>query len=120
LGQRGRQFHNSPRAQSCLATPLRHTAPLLCSPLAASPIPQLVNTSSVYSSVYHFTELLQSTCAIGGSFLRVWATSTITWKDRSPGAEDEDALRRSCFLCHQSWLLEQSPFCYSSCWLSGL
>src|SRR6218665_32450 len=29
--------------------------------------------------------------------------------------EDEDALRRSCFLCRRSSILEQSPSCYSSC-----
>jgi len=34
--------------------------------------------------------------------------------------EDEDALWRSCFLFRRSSMLEQSPFCYSSCWLSGL
>ena len=54
------------------------------------------------------------------SFLCVRATTAITWADWSKCAEDEDALRRSCVLGCRSSMLEQSPACYSFCWLSGL
>src|SRR6218665_934723 len=75
------------------------------------------STSSVYSSFYHFTELFQSTCAIVALGLIPPRLGYVYDHLRRPisGCEDEDALRRSCFLCRRSSVLEQSPSCYSSC-----
>src|SRR6218665_1308887 len=100
---------------------LCHTTPPLCSPLAASPIPQRVQALSTrFSITSRSCSRVPARLLHWDSFLRVWATSTITREDRSPGAEDEDARRGSCFLCRRSSMLEQSPSCYSSCLLSGL
>src|SRR6218665_2510750 len=70
------------------------------------------STSSVYSSFYHFTKLLQSTCAIAALGL---IPLRLGYVYDHLSAEDEDALWRSCFLCRRSSVLEQSPSCYLSC-----
>src|SRR6218665_3158392 len=94
----------------------RHTAPPRCSPLAASPIPHRVQALSTRLPVTSRScSRVPARLLHWDSFLRVWATSTITREDQSSGAEDEDALRRSRFLCSRSSVLEQSPSCYSSC-----
>src|SRR6218665_354788 len=72
-----------------------------------------LSTSSIYSSFNHYTHLLQSTCAIAALGLIPPRLGYVYNHLRRP--EDEDALRRSCFLCHRSSMLEQSPSCYSSC-----
>jgi len=72
------------------------------------------STSSTYSSFYHFTELLQSTCAIAapGLIPPCPGYGYDPWRGLISREEDEDAFLRSCILCWWSSMLEQSPSCY--------